>query len=100
MKSIEQLEKQYDKEMQLAEQHKKNAADIKKQIESQMGKTISQKINTLNMTGTEYDRLIKLLSSGKKSVLEAVKIVLDKDETEPKSEEGGEQVNETVLAAT
>lgn len=87
MKSMEQLEKNYEKELRLAEQHKKNAADIRKQMEQQMGKLVGQKINTLNMNGAEYDRLMKLLSSGKKSVLEAAELVLGKT-TEKENEKG------------
>lgn len=79
MKSMEQLEKMYEKEIKLSEQHKKNAADIKKQMELQMGKAAVQKITALNMTGTEYDKLMKLLGSGKKTVLEAAGMVLNAD---------------------
>lgn len=77
MKSMEQLEKMYAKEIELADKHKKNAADIKKQMELLQGKMIGQKINSLNMNGSEYDKLMKLLSSGKKNVLEAAEIVLE-----------------------
>lgn len=77
MKSIAQLEESYKKEMQLAEKHKKAAADIRKQIDLQQGKIITQKINALNMTGAEYDAFIKLLSSGKKTVLQAADQVLE-----------------------
>lgn len=88
MKSMEQLEKSYIKEMELADKHKKNAADIKKQMELQQGKLINQKINSLNMSGMEYDRFMKLLSAGKKTILEAAEIVLG-DITE----KGGDKVN-------
>lgn len=71
MRTIEQLEQQYQKETALAEKHKKAAADIRKQIETQQGKVITQKINALNMTGAEYDKFIKLISSGKKTILQA-----------------------------
>lgn len=81
MKTMEQLEKSYEKEKRLAEQHKKNAADIKKQMELLQGKSVSQKITSLNMSGAEYDRLMKLLSSGKKSVMEAVNLVLNNEKT-------------------
>lgn len=89
MKSMEQLEKNYEKELKLAEQHKKNAADIRKQMDMQMGKVVGQKINSLNMNGAEYDRLMKLLGSGKKSVLEAVELVLGESE-EKKGDESVE----------
>ncbi|MCI8774737.1 MAG: hypothetical protein HFI50_12575 [Lachnospiraceae bacterium] len=90
MKSMEQLEKKYEKELKLAEQHKKNAADIRKQMDLQMGKAVGQKINSLDMNGAEYDRLMKLLGSGKKSVLEAVELVLGETE-EQKGDESGEK---------
>ena len=90
MKSMEQLEKKYEKELKLAEQHKKNAADIRKQMDVQMGKAVGQKINSLDMNGAEYDRLMKLLGSGKKSVLEAVELVLGETE-EQKGDESGEK---------
>lgn len=76
MKSIEQLETAYQKEMALAEKHKKTASDIRKQIEHQQGKMIMQSINALNMSGSEYDRFNRLLKSGKKTVLEAADQVL------------------------
>ena len=90
MKSKEQLETKYEKELKLAEQHKKNAADIRKQMDLQMGKAVGQKINSLDMNGAEYDRLMKLLGSGKKSVLEAVELVLGETE-EQKGDESGEK---------
>lgn len=76
MKSMEQLEKMYFRETELAEKHKKTAADIKKQMELQQGKAISQKVNAMNMNGAEYDRFMKLLAGGKKTVLEAAELVL------------------------
>lgn len=76
MRTIEQLEQQYQKEIALAEKHKKAAVDIRKQIETQQGKVITQKINALNMNGAEYGKFIKLLSSSKKTVLQAADQVL------------------------
>lgn len=76
MKTIEQMEQAYQKELGLAEKHKKTAADIRRQIELQQGKQITQKINALNMSGAEYDRFIKLLSSGKKTVMQVADQVL------------------------
>lgn len=90
MKNMEQLQKAYEKEIKLSEQHKKNAGDIKKQMELLQGKNINQKITSLNMSGAEYDRLMKLLSSGKKTVLEAVELVLGEAMMVKDAEEGGE----------
>lgn len=84
MKSIEQLEKACQRELALAEKHKKTASDIRKQIEHQQGKLIMQSINALNMSGSEYDKFNKLLKSGKKNVLEAADQVL----AERRSEKG------------
>lgn len=81
MKSIEQLEKAYEREVELSEKHKKAASDIKKQIDVLQGKMIAQKINALNMSGVEYDKFIRLLGSGKKTVLEAADQVLGREST-------------------
>lgn len=85
MKSMEQLEKAYEKEMELSEKHKKNAADIKKQMELQQGKEITQRINSMKMNGAEYDKFMRLLAGGKKTVLEAASLVLADN---PKNEGG------------
>lgn len=77
MKTMEQLETAYQKEISLADKHKKAAADIKKQMEFQQSKTITAKFNAMNMNGAEYERFIHLLASGKKTVLEAADIVLE-----------------------
>lgn len=90
MKTIEQLEQMYEKEMALSEKHKKTAGDIRKQIEMQQGKMITQKINALNMSGVEYDKFLKLLSSGKKTVLQAADQVLGGQEGGTKTSEKGE----------
>ncbi len=82
---MEQLEKAYQRELELSQKHKKAAEDIKKQMELQQGKAISQRVNAMNMNGAEYDRFMKLLAGGKKSVLEAAEIVL-------KAEKGGEKL--------
>ncbi len=76
MKNMEQLEAAYKKEMGLIEKHKTLAADIKKQMEHLQGKMVIQKVNSMNMSGAEYDRFIRLLSSGKKTVLETADQVL------------------------
>lgn len=75
MKSFEALEKALQKEIELSEKHKQNAADIKKEIEMQRGKALSKKINSLNLSGQEYDKFLLLLER-KKSVMEAVDAVL------------------------
>lgn len=82
MKTMEQLEAAYQKEMSLADKHKKAAVDIKKQMEFQQSKTITAKFNAMNMNGTEYERFIHLLSSGKKTVLEAADLALNKSKRE------------------
>lgn len=93
MKSFEALEKAFKKELELSEKHKQNALDIKKEIELQRGKALSKKINSLNLSGQEYDRFLRLLD-GKNSFLEAVELVLGEKNTESaasdeKSEEEG-----------
>lgn len=76
MKSIEQLEQAYKKELDLMEKHKKAAASIRQQIDHMKGEAMMKSINALNLSGSEYDLVNKLLKSGKKSVLEAVDQVL------------------------
>jgi hypothetical protein len=79
---MEQLEAAYQKELSLADKHKKAAADIKKQMEFQQSKTITAKFNAMNMNGAEYERFIHLLASGKKTVLEAADLALNKNKKE------------------
>lgn len=81
MKSFEALEKALKKELELSEKHKQNAADIRKEIEMQRGKTLSKKINSLNLSGQEYDKFLLLLDR-KKSVLEAVDVILGEKDTD------------------
>lgn len=76
MKSFEALQKAYEKEVALAEKHKQNANDIKHEMEVLRGKASNKKINALNFTGQEYDRFLRLLDTNKKTVLEAVELVL------------------------
>lgn len=92
MKSMEQLEKAYLKELELSDKHKKNAADIKKQMELQQGKAITQKINSMNMNGAEYDQFMRMLAGGKKTVLEAASLVL----TDKSKSEGGDMYGTTT----
>ncbi len=80
MKSMEQLEKAYQKELELSKKHKKTAEDIKKQMELQQGKAVNQMVNAMNLNGAEYDRFMKLLAGGKKTVLEAAELVLKQSE--------------------
>ena len=73
MKTIDQLEKQLEKENQLIEKHKRNAADIKKQIEQQKGNLTIKAVNSLNLTGTELKLFLNLLKD-KKTVMEAASL--------------------------
>lgn len=91
MKNMEQLEQAYKKEIVLSEKHKKAVADIKKQMELLQGKMITQKVNSMNMSGEEYDRFIKLLSSGKKTVLEVADQVIGCKQKERGEVKSGEQ---------
>ncbi|MBD5469908.1 MAG: hypothetical protein HDR19_01960 [Lachnospiraceae bacterium] len=74
MKNLEKLEEHYHKELALAEKHKKNAEDIKKEIELLKGSQINQKIKSLNINGDEYKKLMDLLDN-KKELMEAIEIV-------------------------
>lgn len=98
MKTMEQLEKAYEKEMQLAEKHKKitekhkkNATDYKKQFEQLQLKDVTQRVISLNMSAKEYDDFMKLLKSGKKSVFEAVKLVIGEKAEEVKADDNKEE---------
>ena len=93
MKSIENLEKALEKELELVEKHKKKAADIEKELEMRKGQMTIKAVKALNLTGQEYDRFLKLLSN-KKTVLEAVELIrvesnerADGGETDGKTEE-------------
>ncbi len=76
MKSVEQLTNLLNKEEELVEKHRKKAADLKKQIELYRCDIAQKKLNSLNLSGSEYDKVMSLLSSGKGSVLAAAEIVL------------------------
>lgn len=96
MKSISYYEKQYQKELELADKHKKNAADIRKQIDAIKGKMTLSAINALNLNGSEYEQLLKLLKQDKKSVLEAVQLITGEETiNEKEREEEGEENEKT-----
>ncbi len=82
MKSFEALQKAYEKELQLSEKHKQNAADIKKEIEAQRGKALSKKINSLSLSGQEYDQFLRFLD-GKQTLFEAIELLNSRKEEEP-----------------
>lgn len=83
-KSISKLEENYKRELALSEKHKQNAIDIKKEMELLKGNMINQKVKALNLNGAEYDLFMQLLS-GKKTVLEAIGIVLEQADTAQES---------------
>lgn len=74
MKNLEKLEEHYRKEQELAEKHKKNAEDIRKEIELLKGSQVNQKIKALNINGDEYKKLMDLLND-KKELMEAIELV-------------------------
>lgn len=76
MKSIEYYEKQLQKELNLIEKHKKNATDLRKEIDNLKGKQTVAAVNALNLNGAEYDRFMQLLKQDKKSVIEAIDLVM------------------------
>ena len=91
MKSMEQLEKAYQREVELAEKQKRTATDIKKQIDERQGKLNTQNINALNLSGEEYDRFIRLIGSSKKTVLEVADQVLGGQKRPEKGDEKGHE---------
>ena len=74
MKSIETLENALKKEKELIEKHKEKVAAIEKEIELKKGQATMKAVKALNLTGQQYDRFLKLISS-KKNVLEAVELL-------------------------
>ncbi len=76
MRSVEQLTNLLQKEEELAERHRKKAADLKKQIELYRCDIVQKKLNSLNLSASEYDKVMSLLASGKGSILAAAEIVL------------------------
>ncbi|MCM1103264.1 MAG: hypothetical protein NC409_04075 [Clostridium sp.] len=88
MKSVEQLTNLLNKEEELVETHRKKAADLRKQIELYRCDIAQKKLNSLNLSGSEYDKVMSLLSSGKSSVLAAAEIVLaDKSKSERRDDD-------------
>lgn len=63
-------------------------------MEQLQGKSINQKIASLNMSAEEFDDFMKLLNSGKKSVLEAVNLVILKKEKEVKADADAEETSQ------
>lgn len=84
LKSMETLEKMYNKELELAEKHKQNALDIKKEMELRRGHLINKKANALNLNGAEYDQFIRLLEKDKKTLLDAIELVLGDEKGDEK----------------
>ena len=93
MKSIEYYENKLKKELELSEKHKKNAADLKKEIDKLKGKMTMTAVNALNLNGAEYNRLMKLLKQDKKSVMEAIDLVVEGENLKNVAEgEGNEKM--------
>lgn len=86
MKSISFYEKQYQKEMELVEKHKKNAADIRKTIDTLKGKLTISAMNALNLNSAEYDQLMKFLKQDKKTICEAIDLVVGNNFQKEKGE--------------
>lgn len=76
MKSLEQMSNLLKKEEEAIERHRKRAADLKKQIELYRSDAAQKKLNSLNLSGSEYDKVMSLLASGKMNVLAAAEYVL------------------------
>ena len=73
MKSLEKLEEQYQKELALAQKHKQDAEDLRREIELLKGTMINQKIKALNFSGEEYKKLMVFLND-KKGIMEAIEL--------------------------
>lgn len=77
MKNIEKLKERYAKECELEAKHRKNAKDLKKQIELAEGQELRGFINELKLSEKEYITLKKLLKNDRKDFLEMVGTMRD-----------------------
>lgn len=75
MKTLEQLEKKYKKELELARLHEKNAQDLKDQIELMRGNVLQRNCSRLRLSADEFTRLLSLMES-KDSLMEAAGVIL------------------------
>ena len=89
--SITYYESQLEKELALMEKHKKNAADLRKEIDKLKGEMTVSAVNALNLNGAEYSRFMKLLKQDKKSVMEAVDLVIEGENSKNRREGGGNE---------
>lgn len=96
MKSIEALEKELTKEKELIEKHKKKATAIEQEIELRKGQAMVKAVKALNFSGQQYDRFLRLLSN-KKSVMEAVELLVVEDKSILESgSESSEEVDKSA----
>lgn len=86
-KNVQFYEQQLNKELELAEKHKKNAADLKKVIAHMKGEETLAAVNALNLTGSEYSALMKVLKQDKKSFLKVIERFETKEEEEHNKDE-------------
>ncbi len=94
MKSLKQLTDLLNREEELVESHRKKAADLKKQIELYRSDVAQKKLNSLNLSGSEYDKVMSLLSAGKMTVLAAAESVLAGSAQEQKKQDDQEDAAE------
>lgn len=73
MKTLKQLEQQYEKARANADISRKKALDIKRQIEKQRLCEVQKKLNQLNLSASEFDEFVLFLSGSKEVILNAVR---------------------------
>ncbi|MCM1182807.1 MAG: hypothetical protein NC337_05500 [Roseburia sp.] len=72
---IAKLTEQYDKEMALAEKHRKKAKSLADQIKYMKGEECNDRINRLNLTPDQFSELLRLLDN-KTRLMTAVEMCL------------------------
>lgn len=80
-KKLEKLEELYQKECALAEKHRKNARDIKEQIEEYRGEMVHRAINNLKLSEDDFKWFLSHLGD-KKNIHQVIE--------ELKKKKGGE----------
>lgn len=95
MKNLDKLQESYEKELELAQKHKKRADELKQKIDEEKSMLLQKKMRELNLTPEEYEKFIDFVSN-KKIVLS----VLSPEEVEKavRGEIPAEQSEEEMMA--
>lgn len=99
-RSIDFYEKQLEKELQLIEKHKRNAADLRKLITRQKGEETVAAVNALNLSSPEHASLMKLLKQDKKAFLKALEAVTREKDNDPNEGKEEQKKDEYITEAS